>query len=227
MKDDEELEHGHEREHGQGGWRGYLERRSREFSRITTDRLALLDPLADHIRRALEVEGEARLNFICTHNSRRSHFGQVWAAACARYVGVEGLRCHSGGTVVTAFEPRAVAALGRAGLRAAALTSVGEDVPIEANPVYEFRLESGASPVLCWSKRFDDADSPDERFIAVLMCNEAADACPVVPGADQRIALPYADPKAEDGRPREAEAYDETCATVARELLYVMTRVKS
>ena len=38
-----------------------------------------------------------------------------------------------------------------------------------------------------------------------------------------RFALPYLDPKAADGQENEREVYDERCADVAREMLYVMS----
>ncbi len=67
--------------------------------------------------------------------------------------------------------------------------------------------------------------NPREDFCAVLTCSEAERACPVVPGATLRIALPYDDPKASDGTPGENAAYDERCAQVARELLFVFSLV--
>ena len=47
----------------------------------------------------------------------------------------------------------------------------------------------------------------------------------MVLGAAERIAITYEDPKAFDGTDREAEAYDERCRQIAREMLYVFSLV--
>ena len=52
---------------------------------------------------------------ICTHNSRRSHLGQLWLAIGADFFELPQLETFSGGTEATAFNPRAVAALHRVG----------------------------------------------------------------------------------------------------------------
>jgi arsenate reductase len=54
-----------------------------------------------------------------------------------------------------------------------------------------------------------------------MTCTSADEACPHVPGAAVRVALPYVDPKASDGTPDEAAAYDRCCEQVAREMLYL------
>ena len=45
--------------------------------------------------------------------------------------------------------------------------------------------------------------------------------CPIVAGADFRIALPFEDPKAFDDTPLESEKYTERCRQIGREMLYV------
>lgn len=92
------------------------------------------------------------------------------------------------------------------------------------NPVYEVRLGDGLAPLSCFSKVHDAPPNPREGFAVVMVCTDADEACPSVPGADARIALPYHDPKAADGTPDEAAVYDERCADIARELLYAMSR---
>lgn len=52
---------------------------------ITESRKQILDPLIDFIQQKTDKKEEIRLNFICTHNSRRSHFAQVWAQTMAHY----------------------------------------------------------------------------------------------------------------------------------------------
>jgi hypothetical protein len=47
-----------------------------------------------------------------------------------------------------------------------------------------------------------------------------------VRGAAQRLAIAYDDPKSADGNPDEAARYDERCAQIAREMLFVFSRVR-
>lgn len=160
-----------------------------------------LDTLAGIMADALAKDGIARVVFVCTHNSRRSHLAQLWAQAAAWERGLDGVTTYSAGTEATAFNPRAVAALRRAGLE------IPEPSPSE-NPVYEVRLDTAHPPVACFSKRFDDPSIPREAFIAVIVCNDAAENCPVIPSATHRVPLPYRDPKESDGTPNESAVYD-------------------
>jgi len=179
---------------------------------VSAERLEELDALAAEI-----AGGRNELVFICTHNSRRSHLAQLWAQAAAFQCGLNEVRTFSGGTEVTAFNPRAVAALERAGWR---VTAAASDA---SNP--RRVLAADAVPdQACWSKRYDDPANPAANFIAVMTCTEADGACPVVFGAAARFAVPYVDPKRADGTPDEQAVYDTRSAEIAAEMLYVMQR---
>jgi protein-tyrosine phosphatase/arsenate reductase len=93
------------------------------------------------------------------------------------------------------------------------------------NPVYRVRHGEDAPPVEHFSKVYDQAPNPSEGFCAVMTCQAASEACPVVHGADARVAVPYEDPKAFDGTEQEAAKYDERCRQIAREMLYAFSRV--
>jgi hypothetical protein len=160
----------------------------------------------------------AELTFICTHNSRRSHLSQLWAQTAAYYFGIERVATYSGGTEATAFNPRAVAAMERAGF-AVETVSKGD------NPVYGVRYTDDMEPMECFSKIYDQPPNPKHGFAAVMTCSDADAACPIVSGADQRIAIPFEDPKAFDGSDREAAKYDERCRQIAREMLFTFSRV--
>lgn len=198
----------------------YLTARRRELDRIPADRRLLLDALARAIAERTDdaVTGPLPLVFVCTHNSRRSHLGAVWAQVAADRGGFSGkIVTHSGGTEATAVAPGVVATLRRAGC----------EVTVERpgdNPVHAVRPAAGAEPLHCWSKRYDDPANPDADFVAVLVCSDADAHCPVVPGTTVRITIPYDDPKPHDGTDREAAAYDACCARIAREMLYVFQR---
>lgn len=47
-----------------------------------------------------------KINFISTHNSRRSHLFQIWAQTMAFHFGVKDVFCYSGGTEATAMFPK-------------------------------------------------------------------------------------------------------------------------
>jgi len=200
----------------------YLDARAAEFDQIDPARKAELEAFGAQVAGALAKDHSARLTFICTHNSRRSHMAQLWAAAAAARVGLAGVETFSGGTEATAFNPRAVAALRRAGFEIRATDE-------SANPRYEVRMRDASSdgdetPMVCFSKIYDQNPNPKADFGAVMVCDSANEACPVVFGADFRTPIMYVDPKAHDNTPKEAWAYDTRCAQIAREMLYAMTR---
>ncbi len=192
----------------------------RGIEAIDPERREALDQLASWIDGRRAAGQPVRLLFICTHNSRRSHMGQLWAATAAAHFGVDDVATFSGGTEATAFNPRAVASLQRAGFE---IEPNGDG----DNPRYEVSY-SPSQPVLwAWSKTYDDSANPSDGFAAVMTCSAADEACPFVRGADLRIAIPYDDPKAADGTPHEAATYDERSAQIATEMLYVFSRVRA
>lgn len=181
---------------------------------IPADRKASLDLIAAFVQERQQAGVPADLTFICTHNSRRSHLSQLWAATAAWYHGIDHVRTYSGGTEATAFNPRAVAAVERAGFRV--------ERPEGTNPVYAVSCSADREPEQCWSKVYSDPANPQKDFCAVMTCSEADRNCPIVFGALDRISLPYLDPKEADGTPEEAARYDARCLQIAAELWYVM-----
>lgn len=179
-----------------------------EADRIPEERKVTLRKLRNYVGK----QQPAQLNFICTHNSRRSHLGMIWAAVAAATEGLGQLKTYSGGTEATALNPRMVAALRRAGFRV-------ED-PGGANPRYLISYSNDAPPLVCFSKKYDHPANPADHFAAVMTCDQADQNCPLIPGADARISLTYADPKAADDTPEEAARYDERLRQIGRELLW-------
>lgn len=197
----------------------YVEKRSGEFDAIADEREAQLEQVSEYVRQSLRRDGTANLTFVCTHNSRRSQLAQLWAAVAASHYAVGGVKTFSGGTEVTAFNRRTVETLRRSGLM---ITAENEDAD---NPHYQIRYEEGGPPGIFYSKTYDSAPNPRERFCAVMTCSQADQACPAVNGSDTRIALTYEDPKQADDTPGEWETYDERSRQIAREMLYMMSRV--
>ncbi|MFZ9029088.1 MAG: low molecular weight phosphatase family protein, partial [Crocinitomicaceae bacterium] len=156
-----------------------------------------------------------QLNFICTHNSRRSQFSQLWCKVMSVYFNFP-VDTFSGGTAVTACNERTIASLERFGFDIE--KSEGE------NPRYKVLITSYVQLTL-FSKLFDDAENPTSNFAAVMTCSDADENCPFIPGCDQRIPLRYEDPKAFDDTALEAQKYDERSAQIAREMKYVFAKL--
>ena len=191
-----------------------------QIREIPAERKEVLDALAEFIQTKVDKNETAKLTFICTHNSRRSHMSQIWAATAAADYGLgDRVATYSGGTEATAFNPRAVKAMKEMGFR---IEAEGED-----NPVYTVKYSDEAPAMDCWSKVFEDPANPSQGFAAVMTCSHADEACPIVPGAEARFSIPYEDPKAADNTPEEAERYLERSEQIASEMFYVFSKIKA
>lgn len=197
----------------------YLNQRAKEFDAIPTDRKADLAKVALYIRERLSKSEPAKLTFICTHNSRRSHLSQIWAQVAAEFYGLDGVETFSGGTEATAFNSRAVAAMQRCGLKIIA----GD--PASANPRYNVYTADSATPQVCFSKAYGEPPNPSQGYCAVMTCSQADDACPLVMGCDLRIPIRYEDPKVADDTEFEAQRYDERSTQICSEMLYMISMV--
>jgi len=190
----------------------YINNLKDDLDKISEQRRNILAEIIKYINNS----SNPKLNFICTHNSRRSHLSQIWAQTLASQFGIQ-IETFSGGTEETAFHPNAVDALERAGF-----TTQKQD---GANPKYHLHFSESKDPIIAYSKKFDDAPNPTKGFAAVMTCSEADAECPVVFGADKRIKLFYEDPKVADGTANEKEVYDERCKQIGAEMLYVFSNL--
>lgn len=189
-----------------------------EFNEIPEIRKALLDEIAIYIQKKLEDNKTVNLIYVCTHNSRRSHFGQIWAQVAANYFDIKNIHSFSGGTEATAFNPNAIHALKRVGFKVEVISN-------GLNPVYHVFHDDQEKPSICFSKVYDDASNPQKEFAAIMTCSEAEENCPFIPGVELRIGTAYDDPKAFDETPEQDEKYDERCRQIALETLYVFSKV--
>ncbi|MFT4983872.1 MAG: arsenate reductase [Flavobacterium sp.] len=193
--------------------------RSFQFGNIPPERKTILQPLIDFIQEKVEQEQEIRLNFICTHNSRRSHLSQVWAQTAAAHFNVKMVFCYSGGTEATALFPMVAKTLEHAGFEVHPI-SEGK------NPVYSIKYGDDAQPIIGFSKTYDDSFNPQSAFAALLTCSQADGACPFIAGAEKRIPITFEDPKAFDNTPQQEEKYRERSVQIATELFYVFSKIK-
>lgn len=185
---------------------------------ISQERKQVLAPFITFLKEQTGSEKPVLLNFICTHNSRRSHLSQVWSAVAANYFGFNQIQHYSGGTEATALYPQVAKTFVKQGLEVYALTEGN-------NPIYGIRWDNQASPIVAFSKSFDHSFNPSSGFAAVMTCSHADENCPFIPGADGRFALDYQDPKAFDESPVKAEKYLEKSRQIGAEMFYVYAQL--
>lgn len=193
----------------------------KEFSLIATERKRLLFRLSEYIQSKYQNKETPKIIVICTHNSRRSHLGQLWLAVGADYYGLPKIETYSGGTEATAFNSRAVNALQKLGFD---ITNTAYKSP--TNPIYEVNWLDNDQPYAAFSKKYDGSPNPSINFGAIMVCTSADVGCPIISGADFRLALPFEDPKAFDDTPLESEKYTERSLDIGREMLYVLSQVQ-
>ncbi|MEW4923335.1 protein-tyrosine-phosphatase [Algibacter sp. 2305UL17-15] len=191
---------------------------SLDNNEVSEDRKAILKPLIDYLKHKIESKQSIRLNFICTHNSRRSHLSQIWAQTMAAYYNIDNVSCYSGGTEATAMFPKVGETLINQGFKINKLSEGN-------NPVYSIKFSENEPAVIAFSKQFSDAFNPASEFAAVMTCSSADKGCPMVFGCEKRIAVTYEDPKESDGTPQQTETYFNRSLEIAREMKFVFSRL--
>ena len=188
------------------------------YEHIPAERKEILNQLINYIRLKKSNNGPIRLNFICTHNSRRSHLSQIWAQTMAYHYSIDNVYCYSGGTEATAMFPKVAETLTNQGFVILNLS----DFP---NPVYGVKYDQNEHPIICFSKEYNHAFNPQAGYAAIVTCNSADEACPVVLGADARFPIKYDDPKAFDGTDLMDAKYAERSLQIGEEMAYVFGNV--
>ena len=183
---------------------------------ISDERKSLLQELIDYIKSKREKGQPIRLNFICTHNSRRSQLAQIWAQTAADYFEIPAF-CYSGGVEVTACNERTIRSLERSGF---IISKYGH-----SNPIYFILQDKDTRPIIVFSKLYDDVINPHGIFATIMTCSHADENCPFIPGAEERIPVRYEDPKEFDDTDLESTKYDERSQQIASEMFYVFSRV--
>lgn len=185
---------------------------------IPAERKVVLTPCVHYITNKIQLGEIPQLNFICTHNSRRSQLSQIWAEFFAYWFQIP-FKGYSGGVEVTAMNQRAVEALKNQGFEVNASGDM-------SNPMYSFQPSPDSPTFQAFSKLFHDEVNPTHNFAAIMTCSDADENCPYIPGADCRIPVRYVDPKVSDDTPQEKETYAERSLQIASEWKYVFEQVK-
>lgn len=185
---------------------------------ISETRKKMLQPLIDAIQEKVNRQDAININFICTHNSRRSHLAQVWAQTAAAYFNIPRVCCYSGGTEETALFPKVAKTLNRQGF---AISKIADT----HNPVYALKYGDNTLPIIGFSKKYDHPFNPVAAFMAVMTCSQADGGCPFIAGAEKRIPITYDDPKMADHTPEQAKVYEERSLQIAAEMVYVFSKI--
>jgi arsenate reductase (thioredoxin) len=190
-----------------------------DFASISSERKIVLQPLIYFIQSKFTSNEDIRLNFICTHNSRRSHLSQIWAQTAAAHYNIKNVFSYSGGTEATALFPMVAETLSKTGFQIKTISQ-------GTNPVYSVKYNENNHPLICFSKTYEDSFNPQSRFAAILTCSQADGGCPFIAGAEKRIPITFEDPKAFDNTPLQAEKYNERSIQIATEMFYVFSQIK-
>lgn len=185
---------------------------------ILQSRRDTLQYLIDFIQEKRNQQEKVNLHFICTHNSRRSHLAQAWAQVMADHFSIDQVYCYSGGTIETAIFPTILETLAQSGFKIT-LSTRG------LNPIYRLTYSANKPPIIGFSKKWDNAFNPKNKFAAILTCSQADEHCPLIPGAEKRVSLPFEDPKTYDGHPHQSSKYKEISLEIATELYYVFSKI--
>ena len=177
----------------------YIKKIELDFEKICESRKEILIQLKKYLLYKYKKRHKANLIFICTHNSRRSHFAQIWLATSISYYNLKNINTFSGGTSVTEFNKRAIVILKKIGYN---INNQNGN-----NPTYKVSFSKKISPLKCFSKKYDSSFNPNKNFAAIMTCSDAEKTCPFIPRAEERILLPYDDPKIFDGTNYEEEYY--------------------
>ncbi len=186
--------------------------------RIDSNREEVLLQIADKIREEYTDRKKINLNFICTHNSRRSQFAQVWAFYASSYFNLENIFSYSGGTEASAFHRNTINALENSGF------NFNVENFSHQNPKYLVQFEQCKTPLKVYSKTFDDAEN-GFPYIAITTCDDAEENCPFIPDAIHRFHLPFTDPKIADAREDTKEEYFKTNRRISGEIFYIFKEV--
>ena len=186
---------------------------------ISDDRKAILSTLIDFIQAKVNDGKAINLNFICTHNSRRSHLSQIWAQFASSYYNIKDVNCYSGGTEETALFPKVAETLSEQGF---SINIISEG----KNPVYAIKFSGNSNPMIGFSKKYNHPFNPESDFAAIMTCSQADGNCPYIPGAEKRIPVTFEDPKMSDNTPQQTEIYYNRSLQIGAEMFYVFSQIK-
>ncbi|PUB32718.1 arsenate reductase [Elizabethkingia sp. YR214] len=187
---------------------------------INEERKNVLLPLIKFIQKKINDKQRININFICTHNSRRSQLCQIWAQTAAAYFNISEVHCYSGGTEDSQLFHKVVETMKIQGFNILKISDSN-------NPVYAIKYSGNTLPIIGFSKKYDNPFNPENSYAAVMTCSQADEGCPFIAGAEVRIPITYKDPKISDNTPEQTQVYAEKSLQIAAEMLYVFSMIKA
>ncbi len=149
------------------------------------------------------------LVFICTHNSRRSQFSEIWGNILSTYH-KKNINVLSAGMIKTEVYFQVIESLKRIGFK----------ITHNKN---SYLLQHLNINMNLYSKILSDIKI--NNFISIMTCSEAEASCPIDLRSKSNLKLLYEDPKIYDNTKNEQKKYDSTCLKIAYELNYIFKNI--
>lgn len=195
----------------------FLRKSAMTINEIKPKRMEKLDVIARMIKKDVQHKGLANVVFVCTHNSRRSQFAEVALSLCLRELNMEQIETYSCGTEETRIAQPVVDLLKTYDME------VSEEVDKE-NPIVSLDYEGWSKKL--FSKTYEYKGFEDKEFVAVMVCDDAAENCPFVPRFVNRIPHSYIDPKRADGTDLQEKRYSQTFSLILQEMMYLALKIE-
>ena len=183
---------------------------------VSNKRAFLLNEIVNYVYKTRSEKKIPKLNFICTHNSRRSQFCQFWATFFSNYYNIK-CEVYSGGTVKTEVY--------KSVLNNIRDYSFNISFKQCNNPIYSIKFKN-QNLGNYFSKLYYDFENPKNEFAAIMTCSDAENNCPLVEGSEIKFSLPYEDPKKYDKSKIEKTEYKKTSEKIASEMNYLFSEIK-
>jgi arsenate reductase len=172
-----------------------------------------LNALSIDVVNARKKNKLAEIAFICTHNSRRSQIAEIWFKLFLYSKKIPIIQVHSAGTEATALNHRVANAFNDLGISL-------ETSELHDNPKFKLSGFEALNDNLFYSKTIDDIQEQYGSLFAVMVCSDADENCPYIPGVT-RYSLPFIDPKYADDTPQEEAAYGASVSEIGICMAYL------
>ena len=184
---------------------------------VADSRAFVLNEIVNYIYVKMSENKVPKLNFICTHNSRRSQFCQFWATFFSYYYNIK-CEIFSGGTLETEVNKAVINNIKSYDFNISFVES--------NNPIYSIKFKN-QNLGNYFSKLYHDFENPKSEFAAIMTCSDAENDCPLVKGAEIKFSLQYEDPKKYDKTKIEKTEYKKTSEKIASEMNYLFYKLKT
>jgi len=184
-----------------------------KIDEIQNERLKIIDKIGKSINRNIMNDSFPNILFVCSHNSRRSQFAEIWAHTI-NYIFNNKIKIMSAGTFKTAVHYQVINVIKDAGFK----------IRKKENNYY-LNFSNHCKDIKIYSKKINDINKNNSSII-INTCSNADIICSVVPNTLERFLLSYEDPKISDNTKFEKRKYYETCKNIALEIFYLFSNIK-